>query len=305
MSDVPAHFKAPRFPQVNLIPAEVNQKREKKRRRATAFLLLALLIAAIAVGYVWLVLQVASAEERAATEAARTAELQSQIAALTEVDEIKAKIVNAESARQFAAANEIYWPLVFASIDGALPEGVVPTEILHQFTPLGQTPQGPTGPFDVAGVGTLTITLDVPAYVDASVVQDSFNGVPIFTRAYVTAVRTADEAGAAEAEGAEAEVVAAMYTIDLQVTVTYDALTQRYSPRWFGTDDTGTESLLDYYRSFASSIALGQPGPTEFPPMPPTTIPPFVPGTSGTVPEAPPTDPSATPSPTPSPEVAE
>lgn len=301
MNLVPAQYKAPLAAQVNLLPPEVGEKRERKRRRGVAFLLLALLVLAVAAGYVFTAMLVASAKARADEEAQRTTDLQNQIAALTEVDRVKAQISNAENARQFIAANEIYWPLLFASIDGALPEGVVVTDITHQLPDLGVTPPNPSGPFDVAGIGTVNVTLAVPGSVEISSVEDKFNAVPLFLRSYVTAIREGD--GGAVPEGTlDNPEGAPTYLVDVEITLSYEFLMQRYSQRWFGTDDEDVMPLLDYYRDFADRVAAGLPAPEAFPPMPPTTVPPFVPGQSGVV--AAPESEESEPSPSPSPEAA-
>lgn len=286
MNPVPASFKIPPVARVNLLPPEVGQRRERKRTRGLWIFGLTVLVIGLAGAYVWATLQVGAAEEQAEQEQLRTTQLQGEIAALTEVDQIKSRITNAESARMFVAANEVYWPLLLATVDGAVPEGVTVREVTHSLTPMGQTPTGAASPMDIAGVGSMRVTLVVPANIDAATIQERFDGVPMFTRTYVLDARQDNEGGGAESTDPDAEIVT-RYVLQLEVTLSYDILMQRFSPRWFGTDDESVKSLEEYYRDYAQRIADGKPGPTDYPPMPEATIPKFVPGQSG-LPPAPP-----------------
>lgn len=294
MSNVPAQFKSPALPQVNLMPPEVGARREKSRRRSLVVFFLAFFILLIAVAYVGVAYLNAQAQAAATLEAERTAQLQADIAALSEVDVVKAQLANSESARQYVAGVEMFWPLVLAAVDGAVPDDTQIQTIEITAPQFGASPPLASDAFGVAGVAQVRMTLAVPTYVAAADVEDSINTVPFFTRARATNV-SADSAGG-EGETGEEAAATPIYLVDVTFTITYDALMMRYSPRWFGTDEQGP-SLEEYYQDYLDAMLAGGTPVTEYPPLPEVTPPPFIPGQQGVLPEpAPAPSPSASPS---------
>jgi hypothetical protein len=293
MSEVPAQIKAPLQPQVNLMPPEVGERRRTSRRRGAGVALLVLFLFVLAGLYalIWFRKEAATAE--AAAEAERTAELQAEIASYSEVDVVKAQLANAESARQYAAAIELFWPLLIASIQGAMPSEVDPDEYVVSMPSFGGSPTSPESPFGRAPVGRLTFTINLAAPVDAVPVVDQLNTVPFFERARASVITT-DTGEGAEGGGPNGP---AGWVLEGSVDLNYDILMQRYSALWFGAD--GADSLEEYYQSYYEGLLAGQGVPPGYPPLPVVTPPPFIPGQSGVV-----SEPEPTASPTPSEEVA-
>jgi Tfp pilus assembly protein PilN len=302
MTDVPVQFKAPWQPQVNLMPPEVGERREKTRRRGVAIFIFVVFLLLLVAGFVFLKMLAGQAQAEADRENQRTAELQAQLATYTEVDTINAQLTNSEAARQYAAAIELFWPLMYSSVNGALPEGTQVQTMSFDVTAFGTTPAPAADPFAQTGVAQVTLSAFVPDYATIATLEDSLNSVPYFTRARATAM-TRPEAldspeGGASAEGdqGDAEAVpAGAYLVQMTVTVTYDGLMLRYTPRWFGTDEQGA-GLEQYYQDYYEALINGSGVPSTFPPQPEVTPPPFVPGTGGVAP-APAPDPSASPAP--------
>jgi hypothetical protein len=294
MTTIPAQFKARPVPQVNLMPPEVGQRRAKSRRRTVVVLLFALFLLAIAAGYVFIAMLSAQAQADAQAEADRTVLLQEQIAALSEVDVVKAKLANSESARLAVANTELFWPLMLSAIDGALPDTSRVQSIQFAMPEFAQAPAGASSPLDIPGVSLVSMTVAVPAYVDASFVEDRLNEVPFFARARVSQVWQEDTTGGEDPDPDAPPI----FMMDLTFIVTYDGLMMRYSPLWFGADGQG-ESLQDYYEALRDSLIAGNGIGNDYPPLPEVTPPPFIPGVVG--PAEPPAevapDPSASPTP--------
>src|SRR5690606_18568001 len=80
MNPVPAQYKAPTVPQVNLIPPEVGERRLRSRRRGIGIGFLAVWAAVLVAVSFLAIQQRNSAQEAAAAEAERTVELQSSLA---------------------------------------------------------------------------------------------------------------------------------------------------------------------------------------------------------------------------------
>jgi hypothetical protein len=272
------------------MPPEVGQRRHRSRQRSIVVLLFALFVLFLAAGYVGITWLASSAAADAQAAENRSAELQAEIAALSEVDEVQQQILNADSARQYAAAVETFWPLLYASVNGLLPEGSTIQIFDVSMTPFGTSPASPTGPFDVTGVGSITFTAEVPLYVDAATFEDQLNTVPGFDRARVSTVTVAAatvgaESAAVSGEGQAPDDAAAgeaaptdSYVVNATVVITYDALMMRYSPRWFGTDDESLDSLESYYVGLYEALLAGEGVPDGYPPLPVVTPPPFIPG---------------------------
>jgi hypothetical protein len=293
------------------MPPEVGERRHRSRQRSIVVLLLALFVLALAAGYVGISMLTASAVSDAQAAENRSTELQAQISALSEVDQVQQQILNADSARQYAAAVETFWPLLYSSVNGLLPEGSTIQIFDVTMTPFGTSPASPTGPFDITGVGSIAFTAEVPFYVDAASFEDQLNTVPGFERARVSTVTVAAatvgaESAAVSGEGEAPDDSAATegaptdtYVLNATVVITYDALMMRYSPRWFGTDDESLESLEAYYVNFYEALLAGEGVPDGYPPLPVVTPPPFVPGQLAVAPVAGEPTPAPTVSPAP------
>ena len=291
MNPVPAQFKIPAQPQVNLMPPEVGQRRQRSRQRGGVlafFIIFVLLLAGLYVGATFLKGQ---AQQAQAAEEQRTVELQAQIAAFSEVDSVKAELLNAESARQYAAGVEVFWPLIVASLETGFPDSVDVDVVSFEFPAFGSSPAVPESPFARSPIGKINFTVNIATLPEASEIEDQLNRVPFFERARVSAITQLTGAGGGGevpvvTEGEEeAPVVTGPITVGWAVTgtvdLTYDGLMLRYSPMWFGEPE-GTASLKDYYQDFYDALLAGGPLPSTYPPLPEATPPPFVPVVPGT-----------------------
>lgn len=307
MTTIPAHIKAPAVPQVNLLPPEVGQRRKRGARRAWALAFLSVFVLAIAAAYFYANMLARQAQDAALEEESRTAILNAQLAEFSQVDAVKAVLANGDSARQYSAAVEVFWPLLLSGVEGALPDTAVIETFQLGLPSFNQSPAQSASPFANSPVGTLLFTATVPSAVDASAVEDALNTVPFFDRARVTAVRLDDES-AGGGEGGAAEDGTLTWVIDGAVDLTYEGMMFRFQPLWFGvTEETseGTEGeeasgapdvppLRDYYEEFYAALMANSGTPTGFPELPDATPPAFVPGLQGAV-----APPSPEPSPTP------
>lgn len=282
MSSIPAQYKVPPRPQVNLIPPEVAARRAKSQRRVMFSLLAFIVVGAIVAGYLWLNTFIHADEARAQAEQQRTAELQAELASLSEVDAVKAKLANADSARKTAAAIEFFWPLILSAVDGAVPDDARIESFTFSAPDFGGDPPGPGSAFDIPGVAGITLTVDVPAASYAIDLENRLNAVPFFDRARATQVWAVRDSGEGGGEGA---IVS--YLVEISVTVTYDALMMRHSDLWYGTGgDNTTRPLEDYYRAYLRAILEGGSLP-GYPELPDVERPVFVPGAEGILPGAP------------------
>lgn len=278
MTNIPAQFKTPAQPQVNLLPPEVGERRRTSRRRgaAVALFVLFLMVVGALYAFIWLGKEAAIAE--ADKEEKRTAELQAQIESYSEVDIVKAQLSNAESARQYAAAVEVFWPLLVASLNGALPENVDASEWVISMPSFGQSPLPPESPFNREGVGRVTFNIRLSDPINAADVEESLNRIPFLQDARASVVT------ASAGQDAEGGVTGPSgWVLDGAVSINYDVLMQRYSPLWFGTD--GADSLEEYYEDYYSRLLAGNGVPPGYPPLPPATPPVLIPGQSAVEPQ--------------------
>ena len=299
MSEIPAQFRPGGKPQVNLLPPEVDAKRQRTRQRSAAVGFLVVFLVLIAGAYLFVWSMERSAAASAAAEAQQTADLQAKIAEYAIVDVVKAQLVNAESARQSAAAVEVFWPLMIASLRAGMPAEAIVDSYKFTMPPYNETPPTASSLFGRAPIGVVSFKVHVTQPVVAAAIEDQLNTIPFFERARVVTIRPGD-GGTAEAQaGVAANAVPTSWEIEGTIDVTYDILMMRYSPYWFGAPATDTtpelESLEAYYSDYYEALIAGNGTPPGYPPLPEVTPPPFIPAQTGT--EVPAVAPSASPAP--------
>lgn len=274
MSNVPAHIKAPSVAQVRLLPPEVNLRRDRKQQRRTALLMLSVFILVLAGLYYLFALQAKEAEEAALAREDETLLLNQQLAALSYVDAVKARLDNARDAREYAASQEVYWPLVWASISSALPENAVATRVTVVNSNFLGTPSGAEAELDTAGIARVDITVEIDTVEQATELERRFHRIPFFAGARVTAVTNLTETAVSES-GEPVSDAPSRFEVSYQVTLTYDALMLRFTEAWYGTEEgaTGT-SLEDFYTKLAIRVLEGNASLLEFPQLPGEVVPP-------------------------------
>lgn len=303
MNPVPAQYKAPTVPQVNLIPPEVGERRLRSRRRGIGIGFLAVWAAVLVAVSFLAIQQRNSAQEAAAAEAERTVELQTTLAQYSEVDVVKAQLANAESARMYAAGLEVFWPLMLAAVDAGMPDIAQLKTLVFSLPPQGQSPADPSSPFARAPIGSFAFTAIIVDPADAKLVEDQLNTVPFFERARVTAV-VLDDSVTSSGEGA-VEDGPVIWVAEGTVDINYDALMFRFTPLWYGNpettvDEDGIETTVAvnplelYYQDYFEALIAGLPVPTYYPPLPEVERPILTPGNP---PVPVPTEPAPEPAP--------
>ncbi|WP_409048539.1 hypothetical protein AB2L57_08190 [Microbacterium sp. HA-8] len=114
----------PRTPRVNLMPrAEIERRRRAALVRTWAWVLVAALAAVAVTAGAAFVVKLA-ADQRLALEQARTAELLTELAALTEVSSALTSVGELGAFRADAMGTDILWRDTVSGLAGALPAGV-------------------------------------------------------------------------------------------------------------------------------------------------------------------------------------
>lgn len=193
-------------PQVNLMPrAEVERRQRGSLIRTWAWgVVVALLVIAILVGGAALLTW--SAQARLAAEQAKTSELLTELASLSEVSSAIALQRDLESFREQAMASDLEWSPLLATLTGGLPAGVTLTGF---DLAAGGNPQGEDPTQEIGITGTLTLVSATP--IDLPPTVRTFRTFP--------GVIDADgrEVTSEEAEAATDTVAARTYTYLIQV----------------------------------------------------------------------------------------
>jgi len=285
MNPVPAAIKAYARAQVNLLPPEVNEKRARARIRSIVLLGFAAFVALIAVGYMGLAFLASQAQSDLHDAQAETERINTEIATYSEVDAVKARLLNSQSAAYTAAGVEIFWPYVVGSIQSAVPVESVVDSVTLTLPDLNTSAALPEAAFDVASIGSAHVILRTAQPVEAARVERALAATDIFTRARVESIQFK------EADDSTGEP--AYYELDAKVTFSYDMLTMRFTDYWSG-DAEGGKSLEDFYRNYFTQMSGGVIPGWSVPPLPKAERP--IP-----VPNAPDGAPAPAPEPSPSP----
>jgi len=286
MNPVPAAIKAYARAQVNLLPPEVNEKRARARIRSIVLLGFAAFVALIAVGYMGLAFLASQAQSDLQDAQAETERINTEIATYSEVDAVKARLLNSQSAAYTAAGVEVFWPYVVGTIQSAMPGETVVDSITFTMPELNTTPALPDSAFGVAGVGEAHVIVRAAQAVDSAGVERSLFSTGLFTRVRVESVQFKD---ADESTGEPA-----YYELDAAVTLSYDMLTMRFTDYWTG-DAEGGKSLEDFYRTYFTQMSGGVIPGWSLPPLPKAERPVPVPNSPDGAP-APAPEPSPSPS---------
>ncbi|PKQ26163.1 MAG: hypothetical protein CVT64_06785 [Actinobacteria bacterium HGW-Actinobacteria-4] len=243
MNTVPAAVKAPRFPQVNLLPPEVGMRRARGRQRSVAVIVLIAIVLGLGVGAFLLDGVRAQAQTELNLAEQRNLDLQTQAARYSQVPVIKGILDNASAARAYAGATEINYVQFYGRLGEALPPGVVIDK-----TALGRTTvtsNGPeaVGPLERADIGEMTFSGYSTVPISAAALADAFEQVEGFERVRIKLVlRILSE------DGGELGVAAGepIYGFEGSARITIEALSGRFAPDATATPNgestSGTES---------------------------------------------------------------
>lgn len=227
MNPVPASVKAPRFPQVNLVPPELALRKARGRQRAVALVLVGLFTLVLgAAGYFLHTVKIA-AEDDLAEATAEFDRLQTELAKYSDVPRVKELLANSEAARSYAGATEIDMASFINSFVLQLPRDSVFDNIEFERASVdGNAPPGTT-PFSRPDIGKITFSGWTPNVPNVALIARQLDALPGIESVRVTAAERALEEVAVEQSGDEGTVV---YTFEVQARITVEALTRRFAP---------------------------------------------------------------------------
>lgn len=188
MNPVSASVNAPRTPQVNLLPPEIEARRSAVRTRNWLLLIAAMFMVLVAGVYVFAAFERKGAEDDLAAAQQATSEKQTQLAAFSYLPVLEAEVNNSRMARAWAGATDVAWADQLSALLAVLPDQVrLETLIAAPVTPLG--PVASDGSvFGLQDLGSLTFSGQSDAPIDTAALQDAINAVPGFERAWVEGV---------------------------------------------------------------------------------------------------------------------
>lgn len=268
MSNVPAHIKAPGVAQVFLLPPEVEQRRTKARQRKSAVLGLAVFLLLLSGGYLYLAIDAQAASKDAALEEDETTRLNAQLAELSFVDVVKSRLANAESAREFAASQEVFWPLLWSAVHSSMPENTSLSRIEVVDSNFLGIPTAAASPIATNGIGRFEITAEVSSLEAVTEFQRRLFLVPFLEDVRVMTVE--NKAASAVGETGEASEASETFEVVYEATLTYNAMMLRFSEAWFGAEDENGQvvgpMLKEYYEAFLADLVNGDGVLREYPP---------------------------------------
>lgn len=236
MNPVPATVRAPRLPQVNLIPPEVGQRRARSRQRAIALLLLLMFVLLMGGLAYWILTLKADAEERLADAEERNADLQAEAASYSEVPVVRSLLANITEARAYAGATDLNFNDFLGQIGAVLPDDVVLDTITISKVGLITNANPPSGPLARPSIGTLTFSGSSPTPIDAAALSDALEtALGLEAVRITTSTRALDEGF--ETDAGDGDVI---YLLNGTAQITIEALSDRFAP-----EDRGEPIDLD------------------------------------------------------------
>ncbi|WP_102508604.1 PilN domain-containing protein [Sanguibacter massiliensis] len=187
----------PSVPRVNLLPAEIIDRRSlRSLRRMLLFVLLGVIVLCAGLGFFsWSNLVRAEADLEA--EQQRTSDLLLEQRKYVEVTAVKSRIELTRDALDYVSQTEVDWDSVLGMVASATPEEVLLGSItVEAATPLTGAPAA-ADPLAAPSIGTMTLTGSSDTRPDISAWTSALEGLPgvVDARIVVTsAVREEDEA---------------------------------------------------------------------------------------------------------------
>lgn len=177
---------APRQPQVNLLPPEVQQARGlASLQRLLALALVVVLIGCVA-AYGLVLLAQGRANSDLAAEQTKTSSLLLEQKKYNEVPTVLAALAQGQAARRLGMATEVQWKPYLTSIAAVLPDGVS----IDSYESTGATPMTPatppTNPLEQSAIGQIKFTLRSSTVPNTAAIVDALNGLAGFGDAWVS-----------------------------------------------------------------------------------------------------------------------
>lgn len=227
MNPVPASVKAPRLPQVNLVPPEIALKKARGRQRAVAMVLILLFVLILGAFAFWLETVKSGAEAELEVVNKERDDIQAEMALYSDVPRVKALLENSQAARSYAGATEIdiaeFFDLVLAELT---PGSVFDTVSFERTTVDGNAPAA-TSPFARPDIGEVTFTGWTPTALDVAALTTRLESVPGIESVRTTMATRALEEASFEQATPSTDVV---YTFTIVARITVEALTERFAP---------------------------------------------------------------------------
>ncbi len=207
------------LPQVNLLPPEVRAARSLSVVKRWLAMAVVLVVALIALVYVFALIVRGQADERLAAAEHRTTTLLVKEREYAEVPQVLGAIERTKSARLVATSTEVLWrPYLDAVV------AVMPTDVrVVSFAATGLSPSdgvgfAPASPLDSPSVGSLTFEAQSKTLPDTSAMLDALVTVPGLQDAWASALAVT------EVEGVT------YYTVSISVQMSDATLAQRFVP---------------------------------------------------------------------------
>lgn len=160
---------------VDLMPAEVLQRRSFKKAQGWMVVGLVAVVGGIGTGWYLAAADATTAAEELATEQARTVALQAEAAEFAEVPILLASIDRAESALATAMVTDVEWYRYLAQLGRSAPAGVWFDSVSFTSLEPGALATDPLAPVDT--VAEISTTGRALGYKDVATWLDSFDGI--------------------------------------------------------------------------------------------------------------------------------
>jgi hypothetical protein len=213
-------------PRIDLLPPEIKQKKDARRRSRVLVLLVGAVVAACAVAYVGVSGIAVASQAQLSNEQDRTLVLIAEQGKYSEARDAAATVATASDARLVASATEILWREQFGAIQGTLPTGATITQIAvtsRSATGGGTVGQGIAAPILVSEV---SVTAAFPTVDSVATWLDQLPGIPGYAVAWVTPITDAD----------------GIYEIQAAIGLTSDAFAERFATTETADDDADAAS---------------------------------------------------------------
>ncbi|WP_029287163.1 PilN domain-containing protein [Cellulomonas sp. HZM] len=209
----------PPLPQVNLLPANISDKRALGRlKRMLGYGLLAVVIV---MGGVYFLAnqQLSSQQDRLSDAQDKSTELLKQQAQYQEAPKVLAQVTLLSGAQALGFSTDVTWSGYLNAVAAVLPDGVqISTLSMNVATPM-VLPADPTNPLQQPSIGSLTFQAKSKDMITTAGWADALDKVPGFGDAWVSNVTVGEDPTSKDA----------YYTVQATVQVRDTALSGRFA----------------------------------------------------------------------------
>ena len=174
------------LPQVNLVPAERAEAKAFASVKRTVLIFFLVGLLAIGGFAFFKSTQLTKAEEDLAAEQARYQQVLADIEKYKEVTPILEALTAQKQAHEIGFSTEVYWAEYLSAIAAQTPAGVLIQSYGLETSPPNTATESQSFPMAVPSIGTVTLSLASPEFIDSAVITAAYNGIPGFSDAVVT-----------------------------------------------------------------------------------------------------------------------